>query len=150
MNHMPLWFFQGGIFYRSFASDSKSGGVAQLVRACGSYPQCPGFKSLHRHQFRKKSWQFQQVGCSTENLFSILRTQCAHPERGFFLSGYLLLTTRGFFFRMRVPRSLQPFFGKRELKKSHRTSDVRTPERLAAQCALRAFMPKQIFTWAFP
>ena len=25
------------------------GGVAQLVRACGSYPQCPGFKSLHRH-----------------------------------------------------------------------------------------------------
>ena len=25
-------------------------GVAQLVRACGSYPQCPGFKSLHRHQ----------------------------------------------------------------------------------------------------
>ena len=28
-----------------------SAGVAQLVRACGSYPQCPGFKSLHRHQF---------------------------------------------------------------------------------------------------
>ncbi len=27
-----------------------SGGVAQSVRACGSYPQCPGFKSLHRHQ----------------------------------------------------------------------------------------------------
>ncbi len=26
------------------------GGVAQSVRACGSYPQCPGFKSLHRHQ----------------------------------------------------------------------------------------------------
>ena len=25
------------------------GGVAQLVRACGSYPQSPGFKSLHRH-----------------------------------------------------------------------------------------------------
>ncbi len=20
-----------------------------MVRACGSYPQCPGFKSLHRH-----------------------------------------------------------------------------------------------------
>ena len=29
----------------------SSGGVAQLVRACGSYPQCPGFKSLHRHHF---------------------------------------------------------------------------------------------------
>ena len=27
-----------------------SGDVAQSVRACGSYPQCPGFKSLHRHQ----------------------------------------------------------------------------------------------------
>ncbi len=26
-----------------------SAGVAQLVRACGSYPQGPGFKSLHRH-----------------------------------------------------------------------------------------------------
>jgi hypothetical protein len=28
----------------------RLGGVAQSVRACGSYPQCPGFKSLHRHQ----------------------------------------------------------------------------------------------------
>ncbi len=27
----------------------RQGGVAQVVRACGSYPQCPGFKSLHRH-----------------------------------------------------------------------------------------------------
>jgi hypothetical protein len=26
------------------------GDVAQTVRACGSYPQCPGFDSLHRHQ----------------------------------------------------------------------------------------------------
>jgi hypothetical protein len=30
---------------------SNSGGVAQLVRARGSYPRCPGFKSLHRHHF---------------------------------------------------------------------------------------------------
>ncbi len=30
---------------------SSSGGVAQLVRACGSYPQCPGFESLRRHHF---------------------------------------------------------------------------------------------------
>ena len=22
-----------------------------MVRACGSYPQCPGFNSLHRHHF---------------------------------------------------------------------------------------------------
>ena len=27
------------------------GGVAQLVRACGSYPQCRGFKSLHRYHY---------------------------------------------------------------------------------------------------
>ena len=27
-------------------------GVAQLVRARGSYPRSPGFKSLHRHQRR--------------------------------------------------------------------------------------------------
>jgi tRNA(Ile)-lysidine synthase len=27
-------------------------GVAQLVRACGSYPQGPGFKSLHRHHIQ--------------------------------------------------------------------------------------------------
>ena len=29
---------------------SSIGGVAQLARACGSYPQCPGFESLRRHQ----------------------------------------------------------------------------------------------------
>jgi hypothetical protein len=33
---------------------NQFGGVAQLVRACGSYPQCPGFKSLHRHQSLSK------------------------------------------------------------------------------------------------
>jgi hypothetical protein len=31
----------------------QQGDVAQLVRACGSYPQCPGFKSLHRHHLKK-------------------------------------------------------------------------------------------------
>ena len=30
-----------------------NGGVAQLVRASGSYPLCPGFKSLHRHHNRR-------------------------------------------------------------------------------------------------
>ena len=29
----------------------SSAGVAQLVRARGSYPRSPGFKSLHRHHF---------------------------------------------------------------------------------------------------
>ena len=31
------------------------GDVAQPVRACGSYPQCPGFKSLHRHHMNLKA-----------------------------------------------------------------------------------------------
>ena len=30
------------------------GDVAQLVRASGSYPLCPGFESLHRHQSHKR------------------------------------------------------------------------------------------------
>ena len=46
------------------------GGVAQLVRACGSYPQCPEFESLHRHhsdrtpfQHRKGVLRFQHGCC---------------------------------------------------------------------------------------
>src|SRR5659263_259930 len=34
---------------------TQRGGVAQTVRACGSYPQCPGFNSLHRHQLPVRS-----------------------------------------------------------------------------------------------
>ncbi len=34
---------------RRFGGLLVFGGVAQLVRACGSYPQCPEFESLHRH-----------------------------------------------------------------------------------------------------
>ena len=30
--------------------DGHDGGVAQTVRAGGSYPPCRGFESLHRHQ----------------------------------------------------------------------------------------------------
>ena len=30
------------------------GGIAQLARACGSYPQCPEFKSLCRHHLYKR------------------------------------------------------------------------------------------------
>ncbi len=33
--------------------DEASGGVAQLVRACGSYPQSHWFESSHRHQERQ-------------------------------------------------------------------------------------------------
>ena len=29
----------------------SSGGIAQLARASGSYPLCPRFKSVCRHQF---------------------------------------------------------------------------------------------------
>ena len=36
---------------RAYAqSDALHGKVAQLVRACGSYPQCRGFKSLPCYQ----------------------------------------------------------------------------------------------------
>ena len=31
-------------------SPATKGGVAQLARACGSYPQCQRFKSVRRHQ----------------------------------------------------------------------------------------------------
>ena len=31
---------------------SSSGGIAQLARASGSYPLCPQFKSVYRHQLR--------------------------------------------------------------------------------------------------
>ena len=31
-----------------------SGGVAQVVRACGSYPQSHWFKSSHRHQKKRR------------------------------------------------------------------------------------------------
>ena len=37
---------------------SQWGGVAQVARACGSYPQCPGFKSLRRYQY---SWPCGQA-----------------------------------------------------------------------------------------
>lgn len=36
--------------YDTFAGFLVHGDVAQLVRACGSYPQGPGFKSLRRYQ----------------------------------------------------------------------------------------------------
>ena len=29
-----------------------NGGIAQLARACGSYPQCPRFESRCRYQFK--------------------------------------------------------------------------------------------------
>ena len=31
----------------------RHGGIAQLARACGSYPQCPRFKSRCRYQIRR-------------------------------------------------------------------------------------------------
>ena len=56
-----LWRAQGCVTYlarasRAFPERRKSeiliirGGVAQLVRARGSYPRCRGFESPHRHQ----------------------------------------------------------------------------------------------------
>ncbi len=49
--HCPRW---------TGSSTHKSGEVAQLVRACGSYPQCRGFNSLPRYQDYPKALQFLQ------------------------------------------------------------------------------------------
>ena len=54
-----------------------NGGVAQQVRACGSYPQCPGFKSLHRHHFYPRS------------LYVPIGTSPSFPD--FFLICFLLM-----------------------------------------------------------
>ena len=32
----------------------RNGGIAQLARACGSYPQCPRFESRCRYQTRRR------------------------------------------------------------------------------------------------
>lgn len=69
------------------------------------------------------------------------------------MSKHLLLTIRGFSFRMRVPRDLQALIGKRELKKSLKTSDLRTAERLAALCECRLCSFSSIsegITWPNP
>ena len=55
------------------------GGVAQLARACGSYPQCPGFESLRRHHiFAAES------GLGPDFLLSLpdlLQSFCLHRSR---------------------------------------------------------------------
>ena len=40
-------------YSKSCLVEERYGGVAQLARACGSYPQCQEFKSLRRHQIYK-------------------------------------------------------------------------------------------------
>ena len=40
------------------------GGVAQMVRACGSYPQGQWFKSTHRHQFADTNRSVKRAGGS--------------------------------------------------------------------------------------
>ncbi len=72
-----------------------------------------------------------------KNLFSI-RVHHRYTGKGFFLSIYLLTTARSFFFRMRVPQDLQIIIGKRELKKSLKTSDMIIAEQMAARYAFHA------------
>ena len=38
------------------SSSIKYGEIAQLARACGSYPQCRGFKSLSRYLKKNPFW----------------------------------------------------------------------------------------------
>lgn len=52
---------------------------------------------------------------------------------------YLLSTSKGFFFRMRVPKDLQPVLKKRELKKAIRTTDSTLASRKAIIYAAQAF-----------
>ena len=42
---MNVFYFLNTIHYSLIL-----GGVAQMARACGSYPQGPEFESQHRHQ----------------------------------------------------------------------------------------------------
>ena len=52
---------KGLTFFVQKAILSKScGGVAQLARACGSYPQCRGFKSLLRYHYSLARWSSGQ------------------------------------------------------------------------------------------
>ncbi len=46
----PIWDVILTEYGVSFTIHLPGGGVAQLVRASGSYPLCPGFESLHRYQ----------------------------------------------------------------------------------------------------
>ena len=48
---LPIDIPQLAIPNRDLLYSEVPAGVAQLVRARGSYPRCPGFKSLHRHHF---------------------------------------------------------------------------------------------------
>lgn len=50
IHKMPLWYASREVFFTETHTEMTFGGVAQLVRAHGSYPCCPGFKSLRRHQ----------------------------------------------------------------------------------------------------
>ena len=54
------------------------GGVAQLARACGSYPQCRGFKSLLRYFSSLARWSSgQDATLSRSNQgFDSLTGQC--------------------------------------------------------------------------
>ena len=51
---------------------NTDGEVAQLARACGSYPQCRGFKSLPRYSKALKSLYFTGFFCLYKNRFVIL------------------------------------------------------------------------------
>ena len=58
------------------------GGVAQMARACGSYPQCQRFNSVHRYQFRPYGQAVKTPPFHGGNPSSILgRVTNIYPER---------------------------------------------------------------------
>lgn len=60
------------------------GGLAQVVRACGSYPQCPGFNSLNRHFFTLLfNYLYQDLSFFkyTYSYLSFINLSYAEPKR---------------------------------------------------------------------
>ena len=51
-------------FLEVIVPDILYGGVAQVARACGSYPQCPGFESLHRHHLPECNFNELVIFCT--------------------------------------------------------------------------------------
>ena len=76
-----LWSFGGRFWHpgRKSVNIASSAGVAQLVRACGSYPQGPGFKSLHRHHFSIDETAASPRAGASETASSCMRDRLPSP-----------------------------------------------------------------------
>ena len=55
-----------------FTKDTKHGGVAQMARACGSYPQCRWFNSNRRYSNKNKALREIAEPCFFQILITVL------------------------------------------------------------------------------